>query len=250
MEPRRRHVANDLGEDREVPGDSGLFGRGRPAAEPEDRRDEAVIRLRAIGLGRVFGVVDERQPERPRIGERAPEQRRGADARSVVGEADDTRIRQLAQRCQCLAATPRGDRPVRQRPHRRTCRAGSGADTGQDRRIVERRRRVRHQADGREAAVSRRRQPRSDRLGVLVAGLPEMGVEVDEARSDDDPVLVDTLGVGAVQPHDQFEDPVSDDDVARPLAARRRVDEPGAADVEVGHSAAARDSGSAVPASR
>ena len=42
------------------------------------------------------------------------------------------------------------------------------------------------------------------------------------------------VGLGAGQPGDRLEDPVADDDLARTLAARGRVHQPGAADLEVG----------------
>jgi len=251
VKPRPRHVPDNLGEDREVPRHGGLLRRGGPAAQPEDRRNESVVRYGADGLGRVLRVVDERQPQRPGIGECIPDELRRADARSVIGEADDASVGQLAQRRQCLSATPGRDRSVRQRPNRRIARGGGRGDLCQDRRIVERRGRVRHEADGRKAAMSRGGQPRRDRLRVLVARLAKVGVEVDEAGGDDNAAVVDSLRVPAVQPGDRFEDPVPDDDVARPLPARHRVDEPGPADVEVGHSAAREPKlGSAVPASR
>ncbi len=97
--------------------------------------------------------------------------------------------------------------------------------------------------------MRRRGQAGRDRLRVLVAGLAEVGVDVDEPWRDDDPAIVDAVGVRRLQPHDRLQDPVPDDDVTRTLAPGRRIDEPGATDVEVGHSAA-RAERPAVPASR
>ena len=73
-----------------------------------------------------------------------------------------------------------------------------------------------------------------DRLGVLVAGFAQVDVEVDEARRDDHPVGFDAVGVGAVEPGHRLEDAVTDDDLAGPFPTGSRVDEPGAADLEVG----------------
>ena len=54
------------------------------------------------------------------------------------------------------------------------------------------------------------------------------------------PVGVDAVGVGARQPGHGLEDPVADDDLAGSLAAGGRIDEPGTADLEVGHRALSR----------
>jgi len=45
--------------------------------------------------------------------------------------------------------------------------------------------------------VGGRRKSAGDRLGRAVAGLAEMGVEVDESRRDDDAPVVDAVRVGA-----------------------------------------------------
>jgi hypothetical protein len=74
---------------------------------------------------------------------------------------------------------------------------------------------------------------RSDRLRVLVAGLPEVGVEVAEPGRHDDTALVDPGALVAVEPDDRFEHAVGDDDLAGTLAPRRRVDEPRPRDLEV-----------------
>ena len=66
-------------------------------------------------------------------------------------------------------------------------RDGGRPDPCQHAGLVERRRRVRHRADRREPAVGGRGQPARDRLGILVAGLAQVGVQIDEARRDDDP---------------------------------------------------------------
>ena len=65
-----------------------------------------------------------------------------------------------------------------------------------------------------------------------------MDVEVDEARGDHDAALVDPFGLTGVEPGHGLEDPVLDDDLAWPLAARGRVDEPRSGDLEVGHDGA------------
>ena len=76
--------------------------------------------------------------------------------------------------------------------------------------------------------------PGRHRLGVLVARFAQVRVEVDEAGRDDDASIVDARRLVALQPVDRAQDPVLDDDLARPFPAARRVDEPGPADLEVG----------------
>ena len=138
----------------------------------------------------VLGVVDDRQPERARVGERRAQDRGRPDRRPVVREPDDAGIGQLAERGQPLPSPADRHGPVRQQLDRRPGGDGRGADAREHSRLVEGGCRVRHRADRREAAVRRRGQPRRDGLGVLVAGFAQVGVEVDEAGRDDDPVGV------------------------------------------------------------
>ena len=72
VQPGARHIAHDIGEDGEVPRHGGLLGRDRPAAQSEDRGDEPVVRLGALGQAAILWMVDDRQPERARVGERGP----------------------------------------------------------------------------------------------------------------------------------------------------------------------------------
>ena len=169
---------------------------GQPRS-PSTVATKPVVRLGALGQRRVLRVVDDRQAERARVGQRRPQDRGRADRRPVVGEADDARVGQLAQRRQLLPRPPDRDRAVGQQLDRRPGGDGGRPDPGQDARLVERRGRVRHRADRREAAMGRRGQPGRDGLGVLVAGLAQVRVEVDEPGRDDDPVRPDALGVGA-----------------------------------------------------
>src|SRR5439155_6592313 len=87
-------------------------------------------------------------------------------------------------------------------------------------------------ADGREPAVGRRRKPGRDRLRVLVARLAEVRVEVDEPWRDDYAARVRAAAVTGFQPRDRFQHTVADDDLARPFAPARGVDQPRAAEVE------------------
>ena len=190
VQPGARHVAARRRR--------GPPGRARPPSprpptgqprRPEDRRDEAVVRLGAVGQGRVLGVIDDRQPERAGVGQRRPQDRRRADRRRRRPRTRRRRHRP-ARRAPPAAPLPARPSPPRgraARPATRTRRAAArtAASTPGSSSVG---RRVRHRADGREATVRGRGQPARDRLGILVAGLAQVGVEVDEAGRDDDPV--------------------------------------------------------------
>jgi hypothetical protein len=83
--------------------------------------------------------------------------------------------------------------------------------------------------------VGRRAEAGRDGLGVLVARLAEVGMQVDEPGRDHDPGRLDTVGIRTIQPGDRLQDAITNDDVARTIASRRRVDHPHAAEIEVGH---------------
>jgi hypothetical protein len=234
VEPRARDIADDVGEERQVAGDRGLFRGGRPAAQPQHGRDVAIVRLGADGERRVLRVLHDRQPERTRVRERVAHHRCGGDRRAVVAEPDDPGVRQLAQCRERLAGSTRRDRAPGERAHRRPGLRRGGCHLRQHGRIVEGRRRVRHRADRREPAVSGRRQAAGHGLRVLVARLAEVRMEVDEARGNDHAVLVHAVGLARVEPRDRFQHTVRDDDLARALPTRRRVDEPGPRDLQVG----------------
>ena len=72
---------------------------------PEHGRDEAVVRLGAVGERRLLGVVDDRQAEHPGVGQRVPEQRPRRNRRPVVARSPRPR-RPPARRAP--RASPRG----------------------------------------------------------------------------------------------------------------------------------------------
>ncbi len=152
-------------------------------------------------------MVDDRQAERARVGERGPQDRRRQDRRTIVGEADDAGVRQLADARQAIALAARRDRSIGEQLDRRSGRGRGRPHLCQDARFVERRGRVGHRADRREAPVRRRGEAGCHGLRVLVAGLTKVDMEVDEARRHDDAVRVDPSGRGARQPGDRLEDP-------------------------------------------
>ena len=85
-------------------------------------------------------------------------------------------------------------------------------------------------------------------LGVLVARLSQVHVEIDEARRDHDTIRSDPVRFRLGQPGHGLQDAATDHDLAGTLTTGRRVDQPGPADLEIdpwtGHD------GTRVPASR
>ena len=70
-------------------------------------------------------------------------------------------------------------------------------------------------------------------LRVLVAGLAEVRVQVDEARGDDHPVRADAVRIGTLEPGDGFEDAAPNNDLAGALPTDGRIHQPRAADLEI-----------------
>ena len=232
------HVADDLGEDRQVAGDRRLLGRGRPAAQARgpSRRSPSFASAPAVwDASSACSTIG--SPSAPAYAS-AFRMSAATDATGAPSslEADDARVGELAERRERLAGPTGRDRAPRERPHRRARTPAAAART-----------RARTagsssggvvfgiSADRREPAVGRGRQPGRDRLGVLVAGLAEMDVEVDEARARRRRPWSSIPS--ASPPSSQvtrLEDAVGHDDLAGTLATRRRIDEPGPRDLEIG----------------
>jgi hypothetical protein len=233
VEASARHVPDHVGEDREIARDDRLLGRGRPSAEPQDGRDEPLVRLRAGRERRLLRVLHDRAAEHPGIPEGVREQHRPPDGRAVVAESHDPGVDHLPERREALAGAPGRHRPDDLERDGRPRRRGRRADESHRRGAVDRRRRVGHRADAGEAAVRGGREAGRDRLGVLEARLPEMRVEVREPGRDDDARGVHALRRGAGEPPDARDLAVADDDLARPLETRERIHQPRPRDLEV-----------------
>ena len=230
-------------------GDRGVFAAtGQPRSPRRSPRNHRSPRLPNVCL--VFGVSHDRQAERAGIGQGGTQDRRGA-----VGSPSSRsrrRPRRRAHRAPPAAPPPAdGDRPVASSSTGEP-EAAAAARTREDAGFIERGLGVGHGADGREAAVGRRGQPGCHGLGVLVARLAEMGVQVDEPGATTTPSGTDAVGLGTLEPGDGFEDAAANNDLARPFPPDGRIDQPGAADLEVGATAlsgrpASRPAGRAPP---
>ena len=201
---------------------------------------------------RVLGMVDDRQPERARVRQRVAQDRRGADRRPVVAEPDRAGVRQLADRGEGLprpAGRHRADRPAA-RPATRTPTAAA---------------RIRASTPGSSSAgvvfgiaqtvVKPPWAAAASPLAIVSAsslpGSRRWACRSMKPGATTTPRRVDAVRVRAVEPRDRLEDPVAHHDLARALAAGRRVDQPGPPDVEVRHLAASpAPTGLCVPASR
>ena len=170
-------------------GPRGRARRPSPRPRPASRADRARSRRTRRSPRRRRSATGPRHGRRSAA--RAPPRRRARRAgssASATGEPssekpDDAGIGQLAEGGQLLPCPPDGHRPVGEQLDRRAGRGRRRADLREHARLVERRCRVRHRADRREAAVRGRGQAGGDRLGVLVAGFAQVHVEVDEARA-------------------------------------------------------------------
>ena len=162
--------------------DHQLLGDARPAREAEPAAARALVHDCALGEPGDLAVLGERDAETQRVLEGATHQQRVLHAIAVVGEQRDTGGRQLGERRQLLAEAT--DRDAARGRHL----AEAGGDRLRPHELDDADRvlrgiGVRHRHDRRVPAERGRTRPGLDRLGLLVTGLAQMGVEVDEART-------------------------------------------------------------------
>ncbi len=157
------------------------------------------------------------------------------DGPPVVGEpgrAEVGELGHLGERVAVLADRDGGEEPGRD--PRLLARAL--AQGTQDRAVVHHRVGVRLPEDHAEAACGRRAGTGVDVLLVLAPGRAQVDVRVDERRHRDQPVAVDHLGaLGRRQRVAELRHlAVAEQDVLGAVEARARVEQPGAADQDVG----------------
>ena len=167
---------------------------GQPV-RPEPGRAVALVHLRADGEPRLLGVLGDDAVERLHVLQRPAHQRRVADAVPVVGEDPHAGggVGHRAELGQPLALQPDGDRADRddvdqpgllaEPPDLLDDAGGVGDRVG-----------VGHRVHGGEPAQRRGAAAGLDGLGVLAAGLAQVGVQVDQAGQRDQPGGVDHLG--------------------------------------------------------
>ena len=187
----RTHV---LGQ-QHVAGDDRLLGHSGPARQADLGGDDALVHLRALGEARLLRVLGHYAVERLDVLQRATHEDRVVHALAVVGEDADAGggVRHGAELGELLAAQAHGHRAdgVHVDP------AGLLAepvDLLDDARGVLRRRRVGHGVHGGEPARRGGAGAGEHRLGVLPAGLAQVGVQVDEPGQEHVPLRPDLMG--------------------------------------------------------
>ena len=145
----------------------------------------ALVHHRPLGEPGDLAVLGEHDVEPERVLQRPAHQQRVLHAVAVVGEEPHAGGGQLGER----GERPRRARPTVMHPAGSTshspARLALGAHELDHARRVLRRVGVRHRHDRGEPAERGGPAAGLDRLGLLVAGLAQVGVEVDEARRDD-----------------------------------------------------------------
>jgi hypothetical protein len=257
--PGGRHVAHvqprpDVCGQQAVPGDDRLLRDRRPATETEPAGELALVHLGVLGEPWLLGVLGDDPVERLDVLQRPAHQHGVGDALAVVGEHADPggRVGHRAQLGQPLAAQADGDRAYRehvavpglaaQPPDLLHHAGGVGDRVG-----------VGHRVHGGEPAQRGGQRPGLHGLGVLAAGLAQVGVQVHQAGQRHQAVGVELGGrarsSGGRARRDLPDHSVLDADVAR-LAA----EDPGSPDQVLAHccasSSSAPTAGSLPPSSR
>jgi hypothetical protein len=178
------HVrARELGE-QDIAAHHDVLRRRRNAGDAELGGDDALVHGAAAREVVVLGVADDGASEGQRVLHGAPEEGGVHDALAVVGEGHAAGLCQLRELGERLA--PQAPRDGADGVHAHDALAGGlGEDVVGDGAVVVDRVRVGHARDGREAARGRRARAGGHRLLVLVAGLAQVHVDVDEAGTHD-----------------------------------------------------------------
>jgi hypothetical protein len=175
-----------------VAGDDRLFRHRGPAAHPEDTRHGAFVHLGVLGEPWLLGVLGHDTVEGLDVLQCASHEHRVGDAYAVVGEHPDPcrRVRhraELGQALTCQSDRDRSDRsdvdvagslPEVEHLLDDTGRVGDRVGVG-------------HRVDRGEATECSGAGAGRHGLGVLAAGLTQVGVQVDQAGQGDEPVGVD-----------------------------------------------------------
>ncbi|MDF9802525.1 hypothetical protein M2436_001072 [Streptomyces sp. HB372] len=222
----------DVGGEEDVAGDDRLLGDGRPPAEPEFGGDDALVHLGALGEAGLLGVLGDDAVEGLHVLQGAAHDHRVVDALAVVGEDlhPGGGVVHRAELGELLALQADGDGAhglhvavaglLAEPPDLLDDAGGVGDGEG-----------VGHGVHGGEAADGRGPGAGEDGLGVLAAGLAQMGVQVDQAGQQDLPLGLDHGGAGGVEAGADLGDGLAvDQDVPR-LAA----EDPRTADKDLAH---------------
>ena len=190
-----RDVEAGAGERREldVAGDHRALAHVGPAREAEPGRGPPFVHDALTYECGVLLVDDDGQAEHRGVLEGAAHEVAVRDRLAVVGDRDDSLRLHRADLGELDALEALRDGADREDTDDAGL-AGASHDERDGRRVVRDGVRVRHRADGREAAGGRGARAARDRLLVLEAGLPEVRVQVHEPRGDDEARRLDDFG--------------------------------------------------------
>ena len=178
----RPHV---LGQ-QDVAGDDRLLGDRRPAGQAKLAGQSRFVHLRALGQGRVLAVLGDHAVEGLDVLEGATHEDRIGDALAVVGK--DTHLGARAghrtQRRKMLAFQPLGNSTDGTHFDPVGCLAQIQHLVDDGSRIL-RRCRIRHRVHGGVASHGGRTSTGEDGLGILAAGLAQVGMNIHEAGQGD-----------------------------------------------------------------
>ncbi len=177
------HVAADQFGNQDVAAGGDRLGDAGNALEPERGGHRAFVDDAFALQRRVLAVFDERHAEHPGVLHGAAGQQRRRDGMAVVADGDAAGLLQFGDVGQLLAFLP-----ARHRPNRVDARQGGVGGLLQDELgdagVVVDRLGVGHAGHGREATGDGRSHAGGDRLLVLLSGLAQVHVHVDETRTD------------------------------------------------------------------
>ena len=175
--------------------DHGRF-RGRlHTAQAETKRSWAFVHRAVFGHARVFRVLDDGEVETGRRPQRVAHHGVAEDGTAVVADCDPAGALQGSEISKhgALAGMGRGDN----REHVDHSAAFRLLNPGNPFGRIDNRRRVRHAANGSEAASSSSGSSGCDALFVALARLTQVDVQINEAGGDDQAASVEGFVCGA-----------------------------------------------------
>ena len=215
--------ARPLGQ-HEVPGDDGFFRDGGYALQAQPGGVASLVHVSAGSERRVFAVHENGQVEHSAVFEGPAQDGRIPDGPAGIGQRHGAGLGQFAGFCQAFAPASGGDRGDGMDPRRRACRPLPYEFHGG--RVVDDRLGVRHACYGRDAARGSRERAAFQSLPVLESGFAEMGVQIDQARQDEQAVRIDDRGAFRLVVRRPVDDPaVAHPEIALLVAAGSGVDD-------------------------
>src|SRR5439155_17707235 len=200
---------------------------------------DALMHHPTLGEIQILAVLDHRHVEHLRIFERAAKELAVHDWLAIIGNADYTRFEHLAyfrERFTFLffRNSADGKHVGRRRPF---C---FGDDVMRDRRIVVRRLRIRHRCDRGKTTGNSGVATGGNRLGFFRAGFAKVDMDIEKARSDNQPIRIEDRKIGPVGAPDFPDLAVTNDDVGHLVQVSGGIDNPAVFDNQIHHPPSSR----------